>query len=100
MLLFDPILVVFDNGVAEELAAKLVEGGAKLWGVGGVDLEGDRLAHADLGGCFEAEAVHGVLDGCSLRIEDAFLGGDVDDDFHAAECGERIPLGQSLFALE
>lgn len=69
---------VFNDGVAEEVAADFFEFGFGFGEVVAVDLEVDDFADAGGGDAVHAELVDGALNGFALRVENGLLGGDDD----------------------
>ena len=78
----DFVAVIFDHRVAEQIAADLVELGAKIGAVRSREVEFDKFTDPGALQALEAKAIEGMADSGALRIEHVFLGSDEDVNFH------------------
>ena len=79
-VVLDLDLEVLDHRVGEQRLGHLRDLGEQVVGDLAVDLELEPLALTDVGHALEAQAGQGSEHGLALRVEDLWLGHDVDDD--------------------
>ena len=79
-VVLDVDLEVLDHRVGEQRLGHLGDLGEQVVGDLAVDLELEPLALADVGHPCEAQAGQGAEHRLALRVEDLWLGHDVDDD--------------------
>src|SRR5258705_1579580 len=76
--------VILDHGIGQELLAHGVEIGLGLAAVGFLELDLDIFALADILDAGKAHDPQRMLDGASLRVENAGFEGDMDARLHGS----------------
>src|SRR4051794_15201717 len=88
--------IVLDHRVGEQLAAHLLDAGARRVGVGIGQFEFDQLALADLADAVKAQRQQRIADRLALRIEHAGLEADMHARFHGRFPSCNLAVALSL----